>query len=664
MTSAQGQNISIRPAKHAASAHGMLACRDCHTSIKDFPHPAKVRKAQCITCHEQEAKGFATSAHSVLGQSACGSCHGNVHELTRPETLAPAKCAECHEDAANQFAANIHGQAAAKGDQDAPKCVSCHGAIHAVKPAGEQDSPVARRNLADTCANCHSDPGFLARHPIPFAHPVESYRQSVHGRAVAAGSEKAADCSSCHGAHDIFPARDARSRVNHWKVSATCAECHGEIAKIYEESVHGVAAKAGGKDAPVCVDCHGEHLILSSKNPASPVNAANISSQTCGLCHASTRIARLYDLPADRVPSYADSYHGLALKAGKLTAANCASCHGVHNIFRSSDARSTVNPANLAKTCGQCHAGANQARYAIGTVHVQMAEGPNHPVVRWIRWAYLILIPVTLGFMLLHNLLDFLRKLILRKRLLKQGEVVVRMNPWFGVVHWGVMASFPTLVVTGFALQFPDSWWARPLLLWEASVGVRAGLHRAAAVLLVAVTLFHFVHLAVRKRDRSFLRSMIPTSKDVTDMLGVFRYNLGLTNEEPKFGMFNYAEKLEYWAFLWGVVLMALSGLILWFDNFVLRHFPKWVTDAATVVHWYEALLATFSILIWHFYMVIFDPAVYPMDTSWLDGEVPVDRYRHSRPAYYQELVGLHMVETPEPTKETVGRPESAGDSK
>jgi hypothetical protein len=78
-----------------------------------------------------------------------------------------------------------------------------------------------------------------------------------------------------------------------------------------------------------------------------------------------------------------------------------------------------------------------------------------------------------------------------------------------------------------------------------------------------------------------------------------------------------------------------------------LSHFPKWVSDAATAVHWYEALLATFSILIWHFYLVIFDPMVYPMDTAWLDGKIPADHYRHTRPGYFRQLERGGMVETP-----------------
>ena len=645
MKSDKGKDIYINPAKHAASAHAILGCQDCHRAIKDFPHPAKATKAQCATCHADEVKAYGTSAHAILGEAACANCHGSVHELSTAEQLMPGKCAECHTQEVKEFQESIHGQAAKNGDADAPKCVSCHGSVHGVKSASETGSTIAARQLAETCAKCHSDAGFLSRHRIPVAHPVESYLQSVHGRAIAAGNDRAANCNSCHGNHDIYPARDARSHVNHWRVAETCAQCHTEIAKTYNQSIHGEASRAGVKDAPVCVDCHGEHLILDPKNPASPVNAANVSAETCARCHASARMANLYDIPADRVPSYADSYHGLALRGGKLTAANCASCHGVHNIFKSADARSLVNAANLGKTCGQCHQGANESRFAIGPVHVQSGAGPNHPVVKWIRWTYWVLLPATLGFMLLHNLLDLLSKLIRRRPRQESGQVVMRMNLWFRIAHWGIMASFPTLVVTGFALKFPDSWWAKPLLMWESNAGVRGGLHRTAAVVMIVATLFHFVHLAMNKRDRSIIPALLPTIKDATDMLQVFRYNLGLTKQEPQFAKFNYAEKMEYWAFLWGTAVMALSGFLLWFNNFTLRHFPKWITDAATAVHWYEALLATFSILIWHFYLVIFDPMVYPMDTAWLDGTIPADHYRHTRPAYYRELSRKGLVQ-------------------
>jgi cytochrome b subunit of formate dehydrogenase len=87
------------------------------------------------------------------------------------------------------------------------------------------------------------------------------------------------------------------------------------------------------------------------------------------------------------------------------------------------------------------------------------------------------------------------------------------------------------------------------------------------------------------------------------------------------------------------------SGCLLWFENFTLRNFPKWVADAATAVHYYEAILASLSILIWHFYMTVFDPDVYPMDKAWLNGKASADHLKHTRPEYYMEIVSKQQEE-------------------
>ncbi len=653
MKSEKGRSISIDPAKHASSVHGILGCTDCHADIKDFPHPAKRAKVECSTCHADESSHISASIHGAADVK-CQSCHGDPHEVTAAAQTAPAKCEQCHADELKDFRQSIHGQAAAKGDPDAPNCMSCHGPVHQIVTASDAASHVAKKNLPDTCASCHSNPQFLSRHEIPFAHPVELYKQSVHGRAVADGDSAAATCSDCHGSHNILPAKDARSKVSHWNIPSTCGQCHSEISKTYLESVHGQAMLQGNSGVPVCSDCHGEHLILAPKEPASLVNASRVSIATCGRCHNDERLALRYNLPTDRVPSYADSYHGLAAQGGSQSVANCASCHGVHNIFPSKDARSTVNAANLSKTCGACHAGAG-THFVIGPVHVRTSTGDAHFVVKWIRWTYWTLIPMTLGFMILHNLIDFLAKLRRGRPLHHSTAKVTRMNRNFRIAHWGVILSFPTLVITGFALKYPEAWWARPLLLWERNFSFRGSVHRSAAVILVAATLYHVIHLAINKRDRVFLKAMLPQFKDATDMVQVFTYNLGLTKVEPTFAKFNYAEKLEYLAFMWGTLVMTVSGLLLWFNNFTLRYLPKWVSDAATAVHYYEALLATFAILIWHSYMVLFDPLVYPMDTAWLDGKVPADHYRHSRPAYYRALQQAHLIETPTESSEHTG---------
>jgi cytochrome b subunit of formate dehydrogenase len=162
--------------------------------------------------------------------------------------------------------------------------------------------------------------------------------------------------------------------------------------------------------------------------------------------------------------------------------------------------------------------------------------------------------------------------------------------------------------------------------------------HRLAGVLLIASLLYHAAHVLRSRRNRRFLSRMWPRLADARDALAALRYNLGRSGAPPHFGVFSYAEKMEYWAYLWGTVVMAATGVILWASDFSLRHLPKWVSDVATTVHLYEAILATAAILVWHFYLVVFDPEVYPMERSWLTGRASGEHLRHHRPRYYRAL--------------------------
>jgi len=655
MRSEDGRSLFVDPGRHGSSVHGGLGCASCHSDIEEFPHPDRVVRPQCADCHTEAPAEVSGSVHESLGAESCSMCHGSAHEVQPASGAAPGQCAACHSEPVEQYRSSVHADMANGG----PTCFACHGPAHRIAPGAEPSSPVARRNLPQTCGSCHADPDFLARHGIPFAKPVEAFRLSVHGRALEEGNEAAASCSDCHGSHAILPGRDSRAAINRWNVPETCGACHTEIRESYENSIHGQAVRRGAGGSPVCTDCHGEHAILAPNEPQSLVNPVRVSAVTCGRCHSDERLSQRYNLPTDRVPSFEDSYHGLALRAGSQTVANCASCHGVHDILPSSDPSSTIHPANLASTCGRCHPGAG-SRFAIGPVHVRPASASEHPVVRWIRWIYLVLIPVTLGFMLLHNLLDFLAKLIRGVWRPASRETLPRMNRNFRLAHGLLLLSFPALVITGFALKFPEQWWAAPLLQWENQFALRGSIHRVAGVVLVGALVYHFAHLLFVPRDRGILRGMWLRLRDLRDLRGVLAHNLGLITgrpperlpQRPQFGKFSYAEKIEYWAFLWGTVVMALSGFLLWFNNFTLQQFPAWVPGAATAVHYYEAILATLAIAVWHFYMVIFDPDVYPMDLAWLTGRTSADHLRHTRPAYYARLLEEQATH-PEISEET-----------
>jgi len=578
----------------------------------------------CLTCHGDkiDARRFAASPHAAFG---CAACHAGIEGFPHPERITPPDCSTCHSDAVSAFQKSIHGRPRPGGAAAVATCADCHGNPHTLLPQSEPASTVYWSNLAATCARCHASAALAEEFRIPVVRPVQAYLESAHARAVAAG-KRGAVCSDCHSSHAITPGWEPTSTVWRTNVPDTCGKCHQEILATFRESVHGEALTRGIREAPVCTDCHGEHRILAHTEPTSPVFAANIPGQTCARCHADTRLSQKYGFPLDKVPAFEDSFHGLALRAGRLTVANCASCHGVHDIRPSSDPRSHVHASNLPQTCGQCHPGAG-TRFALGPVHV-LSTAVASGSLYWIRIGYLWLIVVVIGLMAAHNLLDFIRKLQReapppRAIPRDQPERMTRPLRW---QHGLVMLSFPVLIYTGFALKYPETWWAAPLLQWESQFGLRGWLHRAAAVVLLTSMVWHIVHLGVSRRLRACFGEMRWSAGDLQDVLSAVAYYLGRRSHRPPTGTFSYIEKAEYWAFLWGMGVMSVTGFLLWFQDVALRYLPKWTTDVATAIHFYEAILATLAILVWHFYWVIFDPDVYPLDPSWWHGRSPLAR--------------------------------------
>ncbi|MCL5743054.1 MAG: cytochrome b/b6 domain-containing protein [Acidobacteria bacterium] len=511
--------------------------------------------------------------------------------------------------------------AAPSGPSQKPEesaCASCH----------DQDQKLKKSAHASVgCATCHPKHEEYP-HPAGVPKPVcgqchaqmaGDYARSVHGLAVERG-DAAPDCALCHGsAHELIRARSEEFRK---AVPQTCAMCHAEVAQQFLASVHGKALERGIVQAPLCTDCHGEHSIQKHTNANSPVHASHIR-ETCAQCHANVRLSRKFGMPADRVVSFDGSFHGLAAKAGSQVVANCASCHGTHNILPSSDPKSTVNPKNLPKTCGNCHPGAGK-RFALGPIHLW--DGRVEPAsVRWVRQIYQILIPLLIGLMLIHNGGNWVRKLVrLRVRRIPLDEAApsraIRMFPLERIQHALLATSFIVLAWSGFQLKYPDQWWARPMLMWEETWSVRGIVHRTASVAFMIAALMHVISLIVNPKLRQHWKKLWPRPQDIPEAIENFLYNVGLRSRPPRISPYSYIEKAEYWAVVWGGVVMGLTGLMLWANSFILKWLPKEWLDFATSLHFYEALLACLAIVVWHFYGVIFDPEVYPIDTAWLNG--------------------------------------------
>jgi hypothetical protein len=370
MKDIRGRSVSlfVSEREFKNSVHAKLSCSDCHTQIKDDTHAARREK---------------TSDQRV-------------------------NCEDCHAKAGKEYAQSVHAKVTMKG---AAYCDDCHGR-HGILPSDNPKSTIYFSNIEKTCGQCHANVKFVREHALgPGPTPEELFKGSVHRESGKV------TCTSCHGSHNLRSLIDPKSSVFRSNIPETCGACHPEITRVYGESIHGVLAARGRSDAPTCTTCHGIHGIKAKVDPSSPVNERRIAVTTCPQCHALQRVTREYGMTASPVKSYLTSFHGLSYQGGDPYVADCASCHGVHDILPPSDPKSTVNKNNLQKTCGQCHPGASEnfAKLAIHTFAPTGRANIGEKIVGWVKTFYTILIIAVIGGMVFFNFTDWLRKTINRR---------------------------------------------------------------------------------------------------------------------------------------------------------------------------------------------------------------------------------------------------------
>jgi len=365
-----GKKVSlfVPEKKLKESVHGKLLCWDCHTRIRDDAH----------------AEGGKKAADPRVD---CGRCHGAIEK---------------------EYRKSSHAKAIMKGMTVAAHCYDCHGK-HDVLPSKDSNSRTHGANIEKTCGRCHSDKEFVKEHALGTGpSPGELFKGSVHAKSGEV------TCVSCHGSHSLGSLIDPQSSIFRSNIPQTCGACHPDITKQFVESIHGALAARGRIDSPTCTTCHGFHGIKAKFDPDSPVNEKRIALTTCPQCHAAERISKEYGITKTVVKSYYDSFHGLSYRGGDTFSANCASCHGVHDIRPSWDPQSKVHKDNLQKTCGNCHPGAS-ANFAKGKIHqVASIKGDDfgEQVIAWVRLIYTVLIVVVIGGLTFFNFTDWLRKSI------------------------------------------------------------------------------------------------------------------------------------------------------------------------------------------------------------------------------------------------------------
>ncbi len=280
----EAQSTEYLESAHGASlAEGnndVASCTDCHStggdahsiigvSEPDSPVLKESVAQTCASCHDDEElmakydisatvnENFMSSIHGQTQQldididrvATCTSCHGD-HDITSVNGFTPSlaeTCASCHEAQSTEYLGSIHGAGLIEGNNDVASCASCHstgGDTHSIIGVSEPDSPVLKKSIAQTCASCHDDEELMAKYDIS-ATVYETYNHFFHGVAMSlATDEQIADkdyatCTSCHGNHDILSSENPDSPVASLEnLAETCQQCHSGAGTAFASSYH------------------------------------------------------------------------------------------------------------------------------------------------------------------------------------------------------------------------------------------------------------------------------------------------------------------------------------------------------------------------------------------------------------------------------------------
>jgi cytochrome b subunit of formate dehydrogenase len=592
--------------------------------------------ANCQTCHD--------------GNKALPQIQGPGDSLRDLNPVAPdaytqsvharMQCVACHTDITDNASPHAKNPAVAK-----PNCVTCHTALW---------ESVKQKNVQET-----GRLGLVVKN-------IEAYQKSFHAKPHKDDASRAmATCEQCHSSHSFaIPLAGTPERAK-WRLDVpnVCGTCHTDALKQFKRSIHGQAIfKDKNPESAICTDCHTSHTIGDTTDV--PVKLA--LTEKCGNCHE------------DRKKTYIATYHGQISTLGYANTAKCYDCHGAHNIFKASNPKSKVHPSNLIKTCRQCHNAEIPGMYDAppGFISFQPHGRPDLKLFPEIWIANQIMIQLllgTFGFFWLHTLLWFYReykdrqqgKLLPRVKLDAisdipsglQGKHFQRFSLTWRIAHLTFALSLMILTLTGIPLFYPEAPWAKPLMHLLGGPENAGIIHRTNAVVFAGVFFWHLGYMAVTigRNWKNFKvfgpNSLIPGLQDLKDIVAMFKWFFGKA-PRPIFDRWTYWEKFDYWAPFWGVTIIGVSGLLMWWPNLTGQYLPGWVFNVAAIFHSEEAFLAVVFLFTVHFFNNHFRPDKFPLDRVMFTGTVTLEELRHEHPLQYKRLLDSgelekHLVDPP-----------------
>jgi len=635
-----------------ASVHGFLACTDCHDqSLTGKGHEQqrfrseelfKLRYSRiCRRCHlDQELSRSAVHARLLEQEAAgrvpvCTDCHPahSIMPVAGGRILAAeaAYCLGCHpaQAEAMELGGTRSGTAAPPPIVHGHlSCSGCHVGYsrqsHPQQPVATGGPHMAARD--DLCQRCHFD---------MYTKSLEG----IHYNLMSQGHPGMPGCVDCHGSHGITSLSQDRAAS-----AAKCGECHVKLYATYASSVHGVAlVKAQSRDVPTCIDCHRAH---NTGDPRAVDYRYDIPSM-CGNCHANKAIVGKYGLSTDVVKTYLSNFHGSTASIYREQVAGayrsnrpiavCTDCHGTHDIKSMSVLGTGEVKALLLRKCRQCHAGAS-VNFPDAWLSHYIPSMSRTPVLFIVDRAYAVLLPLLVLGMLLHVVLQARRFAVVQTGAKKAGSDGVvsgsgrirRFSAARIAEHLALILLVLLLAATGLAQKFHQVGASQWLFSMIGGVEIARRIHHYAGAALAGLLLLHIATAVFGVTLRGWRLSMLITRQDLLDAAHNTRYGLGLTVRPAERGRYDYKEKFNYWLVLTGVLIMVVSGIILWFPVIAARHLPGEAIALAASMHSHQALVVLLLAAGWHICDAIFSPDVFPLDTSIFTGYTTRARARRN----------------------------------
>ena len=582
------------------------------------------------------------SSAQILENDSCVGCHGNEGFSVPGPDGKPRNLHVVPE----KFGKSVHGKRL---------CVECHKNITAIphEPGTE---------VRVSCVECHESQWKSAKMENRkeserlgvVVEQIDRYMKSIHARPSREDQSRTnATCYSCHDAHYVYPPGSEARTEWHLKIPDTCGKCHAKQREEYAKSVHGKAVlQDKNQYAAVCSDCHSTHDVESPGRESTKLAIV----KNCGNCHA------------DSLKSYTSTYHGQVNTLGHAYTAKCYDCHGSHGVQRVSDPNSTVHPENRLNTCQKCHKDATPG-FVTFEPHATTHDFKRYPQV-WLTSKFMIaLLAGVFLFFWSHTALWFYREYRDRQERKGRPHVVSdeppelkgkqfqRFGPIWRLAHLAFAMSVMTLVLTGMAVFFAETAFAKIVIAVFGSPKAAAYAHRVAATIMLGIFFIHLVFVVARiggnLRNWNWFGplSLVPNWQDLKDAIAMFKWFFGL-GPRPMFERWTYWEKFDYWAVFWGMAIIGGSGMMLAFPAATASVLPGWLFNVATIIHGEEAILAAVFLFTVHFFNNHFRPDKVPLDTVMFTGAVPLEEFRREHALEYKRLVdsgelSKHLVEVP-----------------